>query len=121
MISNSRRFLILLFYFFFISFLFFLPGSAFPKTNWLSKIWFDKWVHIGLFLVLAYLVCWAYKVNKKNPLLIIFIGAAVYGMAVEFIQEKFVTNRHLDLGDLAADVAGSFIGIWIWNLRYIKK
>ncbi len=121
MISNSRRFLILLIYFVFISFLFFLPGSAFPKTNWLSKIWFDKWVHIGLFLVLAYLVCWAYKVNKKNPLLIIFIGAAVYGMGVEFIQEKFVTNRHLDLGDFAADIAGSFIGIWIWNLRYIKK
>ncbi len=78
-------------------------------------------VHIGLFLVFTYLVCWAFKINKKNSLLQIFIGAAVYGMAVEFIQEKFVTNRHLDLGDLAADIAGSFIGIWIWNLTYIKK
>ncbi len=121
MFSNNRRFFILLIYFVFISFLFFLPGSAFPKTNWLSKIWFDKWVHIGLFLVLTYLVCWAFKINKKNSLLQIFIASAVYGVAVEFIQEKFVVNRHLDLGDWAADIAGSFIGIWIWKLRYIKK
>ena len=34
-----------------------LPGSDMPKVGWLDKIYFDKWVHIGMFGVLTFLFC----------------------------------------------------------------
>jgi len=33
-----------------------IPGSSFPKENWLEKIWFDKWVHIGMFAIMVFFV-----------------------------------------------------------------
>jgi hypothetical protein len=57
--SRSGRIATALLYFAVISFLFCLPGSAFPKNNWLSKVHFDKWVHIGFFALLLVLWLWA--------------------------------------------------------------
>ncbi len=121
MVKKRRGLLILLLYFIFISILFFLPGSAFPKNNWLAKIGFDKWVHIGLFTCLTYLFCWAIEALNKKFFLFIFLSAVIYGISVEFLQDMFVVNRSFDLGDWAADIVGSFVGVWIWNLRYKKK
>ena len=84
-------------------------------------IYFDKWVHFGIFLSLTFIACWAFNVATRKTLLFIFIGAAFYGILVELVQDQFIANRSLDLGDWAADVTGSFAGVWIWNLRYIKK
>lgn len=114
------RYFLLVSYFLFINFLFFMPGSALPKTTWLDQIFFDKWVHIGLFLLLAYLSGNALQRNDKRVKFAIFLSAVVYGILIEIIQERFVPNRSLDLGDWAADIAGSFLGIWLWNLRFIS-
>lgn len=115
------RYFLLVSYFLFINFLFFMPGSALPKTTWLDQIFFDKWVHIGLFLLLAYLSGNALQRNDKRVKFAIFLSAVVYGILIEIIQERFVPNRSLDLGDWAADIAGSFLGIWLWNLRFISQ
>ena len=104
-----------------------LPGSAFPKENWLSEIWFDKWVHIGLFALLVTLCCWgALKKTHEQRLLrkhfIVFtILAIVYGTGMEFVQEHLVINRSFDNGDIAADAIGSVIGLLYSLGRYIKK
>src|SRR5215472_11086552 len=47
-----------------------LPGSAFPKENWFDKIWLDKWIHIALFGMLAFLWCRAAPTEslRKIPL-----------------------------------------------------
>ncbi|HEX7846794.1 MAG TPA: VanZ family protein [Chitinophagaceae bacterium] len=104
-----------------------LPGSAFPKENWLDKIWFDKWVHIGMFTILVALWCWVMlDLFKQHPKLknffvlitVLFIG---YGIAIEFIQLNFVKNRSFDTGDIIADIIGCLAG-WIFSVsRYIKK
>jgi VanZ family protein len=118
---KNRRWLILFLYFIFISILFFLPGSAFPKTNWLSKIWFDKWVHIGLFALLIFLMCWAFEINNKRSFLTVLAIAAVYGISVELIQDQFVLNRSFDWGDWLADITGSLLGVFVWKQRHKKK
>src|SRR5690242_15845742 len=59
-----------------------LPGSAFPKENWLDKIWFDKWVHIGMFGMLVTVWCWsASKVVLSRTLkrLFVFIAVLFFG------------------------------------------
>lgn len=99
--------------------MFCLPGSVLPNENWLSKIYFDKWVHIGFFAVLLLLWLWVLMPDKKGVLWLL-AAAVLYGITVEFVQDRFIPNRSFDLGDWAADITGSIGGIWFWN-RYIKK
>jgi VanZ family protein len=115
------RITLLILYFLFVSILFFLPGSAFPKENWLSKIWFDKWVHIGIFAILSAGACWVFNLKQKKKFIVLLLLLIGYGLLVEIIQGKFVPNRDYDLGDLLADTIGSIGGIFFWFQRYIKK
>ena len=103
-----------------ISVLFCLPGSAFPKSNWLSDIYFDKWVHIGFFAVLIILWNWAANSTNRNWSWTILVAAVMYGLVVEFVQHNFIPNRGFDMGDWIADIAGSLLGVWFYG-RYIKK
>jgi VanZ family protein len=104
-----------------------LPGSAFPKENWLSKIWFDKWVHIGMFSIMVVLWCWfAFEIaGKKKRLLPFFIFIAFvfagYGVVMEFVQQNFVSNRSFDTGDIIADAVGCIAGFLFSRWKYIPK
>jgi VanZ family protein len=95
-----------------------LPGSSFPTENWLDKIWFDKWVHIGLFGILVFLFCWGlqkkYSGAKLNKIFsIIAVLALVYGIIMEFVQRYFIPYRSFDTGDIIADAIGCFAGWWL--------
>lgn len=105
----------------FISILFVLPGSAFPKENFFTKIHFDKWVHIGLFFILVYLWRSAYEGKPMGSIIFILVFSLTYGFAVEFVQENWVPNRSFDLYDVLADMSGAVLGIIIWNLWYKKN
>jgi VanZ family protein len=104
-----------------------IPGSAFPQENWLGKIWFDKWVHIGMFAIMTFLGCWA--IHKKHTVAgklraaFMWIGLTclVYGIGMEFVQLHFITNRSFDNGDIVADVIGCTVGVLYSTKRYIKN
>ena len=104
-----------------------LPGSSFPKENWLDKIWFDKWVHIGMFAIMVTLWCWAsrklYAPGRSLRNIFIYIGLAgiAYGIGMEFVQKYFIINRSFDGGDIIADAVGCTIGVLFSMKRYIKK
>jgi len=119
MVVQNKSMLIAICYFIFISILFLLPGSAFPKNNLLAKIHFDKWVHIGSFSLLTFLFCNALKPRTTAGSLWIFAAAMCYGIFVEFIQHQFIVNRSLDLYDWAADIGGALAGICFW--KYLKN
>ena len=99
----------------FFTILFCLPGSAFPKEDWLSKVYFDKWVHIGIFTVLLFLWCRSLGVGRVMAYILLVLIAITYGFLIEFIQDRFVDNRSWDLGDVAADFVGSIVGILVWK------
>jgi hypothetical protein len=106
-----------------------LPGTAFPKEDWLDKIWFDKWVHIGMFSILTWLWCgyWhLFKLNKDAvPFRKIFIIIGLiffgYGIIMEFVQKFYIPFRSFDIGDIIADGIGSAIGVIFSTRWYIKK
>ena len=104
-----------------------IPGSAFPKQNWLNKIWFDKWVHIGMFILMVVLWCWAiHKKNisntkLKNRFLLIGLSSLLYGIVMELVQHYFIVNRSFEIGDIIADATGCSIGIGYSRWRLIKK
>ena len=101
-----------------------MPGSAFPQETWYSRIWLDKWVHIGLFAVLVICWCWALKgrpTGKQQLFMWMAIIAFLYGIGMEFVQKFWVPNRSFDPGDVVADGVGAVAGVWFSWKRYIKK
>jgi VanZ family protein len=106
-----------------------LPGSAFPQENWLGKIWFDKWVHIGMFAIMTFLGCWAIIPKKKwvdlrklrQSFLIIGLSCLCYGIIMEFVQKYCITNRSFDEGDIVADTIGCTVGVLYSIKKYIKN
>jgi VanZ family protein len=100
-----------------------LPGSAFPKENWFDKIWLDKWIHIALFGLLAFLWCLAVQAERlrKIPLFVqIAFYCCLYGVLMEFIQRYFIPNRSFDFGDIFADGIGSTLGS-VFSVWYKKN
>ena len=102
-----------------------IPGSVLPQENWLGKIWFDKWVHIGMFAILVWLFCWAiHKKCSKNikltkTFIVIGLLCLGYGIGMEFVQKYFVVNRSFDTGDIVADAVGCTIGFVYSNRKLI--
>lgn len=103
-----------------------LPGSAFPSESWLDKIYFDKWVHIGMFCVMTVSWCWACTrftmtiAQQQKTFIWIAVASLAYGVGMEFVQRYLVINRSFDGNDIIADAAGCVLGFWFSN-RYIKK
>lgn len=112
--KKSRTLLLAAGWFLFITFLFFLPGSALPSDDWMSEIAVDKLVHIGFFAILTYL--WSGVLQPKGTnVFYLFLSALIYGYVVEVGQHQLVANRSFDWGDLLADSIGSAAGIaWWW-------
>src|SRR5215831_9434534 len=80
--------------------LFFMPGRDLPTSGFLEEIYFDKWVHIGLFSGLTFLTAYPFiKVRRstKKLLLKISILFILYGVSVEFIQKYFASERSFDI------------------------
>jgi len=104
-----------------------LPGSSFPKNDWLDKIWADKWVHIGLFAIMVFLWCWSmlriYPASKRLKIIFIRVSIAglIYGIGMEFVQKYFIPLRSFEVGDIMADAAGCIVGVVYSISRYIKK
>lgn len=115
---TSTKFLLATGWLIFITILFFLPGSALPSDDWMSKIWFDKWVHIGFFAILTYL--WITALSAKGAALMYLIFSAIaYGYLVEICQDRFVAQRAFDWGDVAADAIGIIAATVLY--RYKKN
>lgn len=123
---SFRKFLPGIAWFFIIMVLTCLPGSDLPKIGWLNKIYFDKWVHIGMFGMLVFLFSFPFFksplsfAKKINYFLWIAITASLWGLAIEFIQKYFVAGRSFDLLDWAADSAGALISFWFCRSRIEK-
>lgn len=102
-----------------------LPGSAIPKEDWLDKIWFDKWVHAGMFFILVYLWSGAMRKTKKTGIKTAFsavaAAACIYGAGMEWVQKLFIANRSFDPGDIVADIAGSGLALLYVLGRYKKN
>ena len=114
-------------WFFLVLILVCLPGDNLPKPdNWLSAIYFDKWVHAGLFSILAFLfmlpVCKSDLSGKEkgNLILKIALATCVWGITTEFIQKFFIVGRAFDLLDWVADSAGVLIALLFSRIVYLK-
>jgi hypothetical protein len=98
--------------------LFCLPGEEFPEADWLNQLHFDKFIHVGLFIMLVVLWCLpaGYRLENKKRLDSVYICVTVafisYGIAIEFIQRNFIPHRSFDFFDIVADAIGCGLGFF---------
>jgi VanZ family protein len=125
---DKKKFIPGIAWFFLILVLMCLPGSSFPKTDdWLDKIFFDKWVHAGIFGVLAFLFMNPFVKSditihyKRNMLLKIALACSIWGFTTELIQKYLVVRRSFDIMDWVADTIGVLIiFFYFWKNRSLK-
>ncbi len=117
-------------WFFLILILVCIPGYDLPKVdNWLIEINFDKFIHVGLFAVLAYLFMIPFSKSdlpqkeKWHYFIKITIATIIWGITTELIQKYFVPSRSFNLSDCAADGLGGIIALIYckWRLSKAKK
>ncbi len=72
---------------------------------------FDKVVHMGVYLVLAFLLhlSMARSGMKKYVFVAAFILASLYGVT-DALHQSFVPGRDATVGDALADTLGAFLG-----------
>lgn len=85
-------------------------SAPFDIPDWLPA---DKFVHAGLYAVLAALL---YLAGLSSILAVVVAG--LYGVTDEFHQ-MFVPGREPDLLDLLADLVGAVIGVWL--IRFLVR
>jgi VanZ family protein len=101
-----------------------LPGKDIPSSSWFDIFYFDKWVHIGIFGLLALLFMLPFGASpiRHKEKLQYFIGIAiatsVWGLTTEFIQKYWIAGRSFDLFDWAADSLGAFTSFIICRKKY---
>lgn len=105
-----------------ITILLLMPASDLPKNPFLELIFFDKWVHTGIFCLLC--ILWAFPGISyfKNPQMHIFIIAfccIFYAILTEYAQKNLTTDRSYDNWDIVADTMGVVVASIA--LVYFKK
>ncbi len=120
---KAVSFLPLIVWFIIANILFLMPGEDVPEVNFLDLIYFDKWVHAGLFCGLTFLTAYPFiKTNRSTKKLLIKISIAFlfYGVLIEFIQKYFTSDRSFDFTDMLADGFGCLMGYIISNW-FVRK
>jgi len=104
-----------------------LPGSDFPKVDdWYHRWFVDKWIHSGIFGLLAFLFMFpfAQAIKESSHALWIFENIAkltiLWGFITECVQ-LMVPGRSFDLMDGLADTAGAAIAYFIMIKVVYKK
>lgn len=93
---------------------------AMPTSGVISGLFdiphFDKVIHLGLFMVLAFFwgIFFSHRKsgNQNSILFLIVILAAGFGLGMEFYQ-KFFTLRSFSYLDAVADAAGAVVGVFV--------
>jgi VanZ family protein len=100
-----------------------MPSQDIPSNPIFDKIYFDKWVHAGLFGMMNLLLAPPLFKTKYSSIKIYLCNTLcviAFGVAMEYVQKYLTTDRDFDVLDMVADGIGAVI-IFIWVYTGYKK
>ncbi len=119
-ISNYWKSILLGTIIFILSTVSFSNNSDLPKIRNLDKI-----VHIIMYFTLGFTLYYDYlKDNGKRVnhfLILLIVGAILYGGVIEIVQEYFTARRTAEWLDWGADILGVGLGFSLGRLLLKKK
>jgi VanZ family protein len=98
-----------------------IPGRDIPHISFLELLSFDKFVHAGIFFVLAlltirgFLVQTSYPVLRSKGKLIAIVLCISYGGLLEIMQGTLFEERSADVFDFIANSFGCFFALMIYR------
>ena len=124
---TAKKFIPGIAWFLVVMVLLFTPGNDLPEVgDWFSRIDFDKFIHMGVFGLLAFLFMFPVgksdllKTQKANYFLKIALCACLWGITSELVQKYFIPGRSFDLLDWAADSIGGLLALLFCRKIYLK-
>ncbi len=111
-------------WFFVVMMLTLMPGEDLPGSRILELIYFDKWVHAGIFGLMAIIFIRPFAMSslpapfKLRWYLRIAVAVSLWGLAIEFMQKYLVSGRSFDIWDFVADSFGCAIA-YFFSKRYM--
>jgi VanZ family protein len=97
-----------------ISFIIFLSLASFPSISEVKVENGDKYVHLGLYLVLTFLLFFSRFIpssySKKAKLLACLLSSILFGIIIEIMQREFTESRQFEWNDIVANSLGSLVG-----------
>ena len=85
----------------------------------------DKWMHLLMYMILSAIMAGDILRDKAKPAMALAVAitvSAIYGGAIELLQEYCFPPRTGEWLDWAADTAGAIMGAgMIWLLTYLRK
>lgn len=109
--SNLRLFIPSLIWLITIAILSGYPGNKIPDVPFIN---FDKLVHVGIYMILSVIICFAYIPSSKKPInvkIVIVCFGIFYGGFMEFLQEYIFINRSGNWYDFFANAIGAILGV----------
>lgn len=110
-------------YWAFLTYMLLKSGQDLPQISFLEMLNFaevDKVIHVGIFVMLAFLL----KLNfPRMSFLLFIIITFLYSVLTEVLQEYMALGRSMELYDLFADIFGLLIGYFSaqFLLKYLLK
>ena len=98
-----------------------MPGKDIPHISFLEILAFEKWVHAGIFFVLAVLLVRGMKfryVRVAHITAALFaLGIAIpYGGLLEIMQGTLFEDRSADFYDFIANSFGAVCGVLLYRI-----
>ncbi len=113
-------------WFFVVMVITFLPGENVPGNSLLERLYFDKWVHAGIFGLMVILFIRPLVVSsltesqKVRYFFRIALAVSLWGLATEFIQKHFIPGRSFDIWDFVADSIGCGLA-YLFSKHYLLR
>jgi hypothetical protein len=114
-------------WFFLVLVLICTPGEDLPKVGpWFQQIDFDKFIHVGIFAVLAFLFMYPIfkssltKRQQWQYCIKIALATCIWGITTELLQKYFIPGRSFDLMDWAADSLGGLVALIFCKIYFLK-
>lgn len=102
-----------------------MPGRDIPHISFLELLSFDKFVHAGIFFILALLTIRGFYLQSASEFLHLHSKTSatcicsVYGGLLEIMQGTLCEGRTADVYDFIADSFGAIIGCIMYD--YFEK
>ena len=101
------------------------PGKDIPHISFLEMLSFDKWVHAGIFFILALLLMRGMKfayVRAAHATAVLFALAVCipYGGLLEIMQGTLFQDRSADWMDFVANSFGAVCGVLVYRKLAVR-
>jgi VanZ family protein len=100
-----------------------IPGPDVPSAPIFDLVYFDKWVHIGMFGILTFLWCFPFlktEVASLKLFILITVCSILLGIVMEYVQKYVAFERDFDVLDMVADGVGSILAL-LWLSYFLRR